>query len=80
MLCTTCFLKIGPLPKQKGEVKWFSPRKRYGFIVTNDGEDVFVHQQQILNKAGKHPHEGQGVRFHVHQTPKGPEALNVELM
>jgi CspA family cold shock protein len=76
----TCFLKAGPLPKQKGEVKWFDPRKRYGFIVTEEGEDVFVHQHQILGSDAAKPHEGQMVRFHVQQSSKGPEALNVELL
>lgn len=80
MLCMTCFLKAGPVRKQQGEVKWFNARKRYGFIVTREGEDVFVHQHQILGGKGRNLHEGQTVRFHVQRSPKGPEALNVELM
>ena len=80
VVCMTCFLKAGPLPKQQGEVKWFNPRKRYGFIVTQEGRDVFVHQQQILEGHGNEPHEGQAVRFHLHHSVKGPEALNVELI
>jgi CspA family cold shock protein len=80
MLCMTCFLKAGPLPKQEGEVKWFNPRKRYGFIVTEEGQDIFVHQQQILARKGNEPHEGQTVRFHLQHSPKGPEAVNVELV
>jgi hypothetical protein len=39
--CMRCFLKAGPLPKQCGEVKWFSPRKGYGFITTVEENDVF---------------------------------------
>jgi CspA family cold shock protein len=78
VLCMTCFLKTGPWPKRRGEVKWFNPHKRYGFIVSEEGQDVFVHEQQIL--AGRDPTEGQGVKFHLHYSPKGPEALNVELI
>ncbi len=37
VLCPTCFMKNGPLPKQRGKVKWFSSRKRYGFIVAGEG-------------------------------------------
>ena len=34
VLCPNCFLKKGPLPKERGKVKWFNPHKHYGFIVT----------------------------------------------
>ena len=80
VLCPTCFLKAGPLPKQQGEVKWFSRHKHYGFIVTQDGDEVFFHEQQLLTSTGCQPEEGQLVRFHVHYPRKGPEALNVELV
>jgi CspA family cold shock protein len=76
----TCFLKTGPLPKQKGEVKWFDPRRRYGFIVTKEGHDVFVHENQLLGSVGSRPREGQKVRFHVQRSSEGREALNVELL
>lgn len=77
--CMTCFLKTGPLPKQLGEVKWFNPRKRYGFIANQEGKDIFLHQQQILEDADSNPGEGQTVRFHLRYSEKGPEAVNVEL-
>ncbi len=80
VLCMTCFLKTGPLPKQQGEVKWFNSRKRYGFIASKDGDDVFLHQTQILEGQQNAPDEGQKVRFHVYRSPKGPEALNVEFV
>jgi CspA family cold shock protein len=77
-LCTTCFMKVGPLPKQHGQVKWFDPRKHYGFITAEEGE-VFFHQRQIIEGSGEGAHEGQEARFHVRYSAKGPEALNVEL-
>ena len=80
LLCPTCFLTDGPLPKQRGRVKWFNPRKRFGFIVTEDGEEVFFHGDQLLEDNGQVPREGQTVRFHLHYPPKGPAALNVELV
>ena len=30
-----------------GRVKWFSDQKGYGFISTDEGEDVFVHHSNI---------------------------------
>jgi CspA family cold shock protein len=80
LLCPTCFLTEGPLPKQRGEVKWYNARKRYGFIVSEEGEEVFFHQQQVFNEDEARPASGQPVRFHIHYPIKGPEALNVELL
>jgi len=79
VLCPTCFLEAGPLPKERGEVKWFSSRKHYGFITTEDDEDVFFHQEQILERTEVPPKKGQSARFHLRQAPKGLEALNVEV-
>ena len=78
VLCTTCFLKGGPLPKQQGRVKWFSSHKHYGFIVTGKGEEVFFHQHQLLD--GSEVRKGKTALFHVRYSVKGPEALNVELV
>lgn len=80
LLCPTCFLTQGPLPKQRGEIKWFNPRKHYGFIVSEEGEDVFFHEEQLLGHVSRGPEQGQPVRFHLHYPIKGPEALNVELI
>jgi CspA family cold shock protein len=80
MLCPTCFMKVGPLPKQRGVVKWFNPNKRYGFISIEKDEDVFFHQRQVVYNDEEGTHEGQIARFHMRYAEKGPEALNVELL
>jgi CspA family cold shock protein len=80
VLCPTCFLRKGPQPKERGQVKWFSPRKHYGFIVSEEGQELFFHERQVLAESGGEPHGGQPVRFHVHHALKGPEALNVEVL
>jgi CspA family cold shock protein len=72
-------LEAGPLPKERGEVKWFSSRKHYGFITIEEDEDVFFHQQQVLDDPEVTPQKGQLARFHMRHSPKGPEALNVEV-
>ena len=80
IVCPTCFKADGPLPKQGGEVKWFSPRKHYGFIIANQGAEIFFHQRQIMEDDCRKARQGRKVKFHVHDTAKGPEALNVELV
>jgi CspA family cold shock protein len=75
-----CYFKSGPLPKERGEVKWFSERKRYGFLVGERGQEVFFHRDQLLSTNGHGPLQGQEARFHVRYSGKGPEALNVELV
>jgi CspA family cold shock protein len=73
-------MKVGPLPKQRGVVKWFNPHKHYGFISVEEGKDVFFHQRQIVKNEENKTHEGQVARFHMRYAEKGPEALNVELL
>jgi CspA family cold shock protein len=80
VLCPTCFLTRGPQPKQRGQVKWFNADKHYGFIISDTGEEVFFHQEQLLEKTPRRLQGGQKVRFHLHYPVKGPEALNVELI
>ena len=78
--CPTCFVARGPLPKVQGFVKWFNPRKHYGFLVTDDGIEVFVHQRQLVDDDPGMLRAGSQVRFHLHHPAKGPEALNVEVV
>jgi cold shock CspA family protein len=64
-LCARCFRRKGPVPKQRGTVKWFERRKRYGFIVGEQGEDVFVHQNVLYEANGSRPREAQAALYNV---------------
>jgi CspA family cold shock protein len=61
----------------EGKVKWFNPRKGYGFIGTPDGRDVFVHYSSIASEGFKTLDEGDTVLFDVIEGEKGLRATNV---
>jgi len=61
----------------KGTVKWFNATKGYGFITSEDGNDVFVHFSAIQMEGFKTLEEGQTVSFEVVEGDKGPQAANV---
>jgi CspA family cold shock protein len=61
----------------QGKVKWFNGQKGYGFITTDEGEDVFVHYSAIGGSGFRTLEQGQRVSFEVTQGPKGLQAANV---
>jgi cold shock protein len=63
-----------------GTVKWFSDAKGYGFIATDEGNDLFVHFSAINGSGRKTLFEGQQVQFQVAQGPKGPQADDVNIV
>ena len=60
-----------------GTVKWFNDSKGYGFIESDEGQDVFVHHSEIQAEGFKSLSEGEAVEFEVTQGEKGPKAVNV---
>lgn len=61
----------------EGKVKWFNPRKGYGFISDEQGRDIFVHYANISSEGYKTLNEGQTVSFDIVEGEKGLRAENV---
>lgn len=61
-----------------GTVKWFNSEKGYGFITTEEGQDIFVHYSAINVDGFKTLNEGDQVQFEVTEGDRGPQASNVE--
>ena len=57
-----------------GSVKWFNDAKGFGFITTDDNEDVFIHHSEIQGEGFKTLEEDQRVEFTVGETAKGLQA------
>jgi CspA family cold shock protein len=63
--------------RTSGNVKWFNDAKGFGFITTENGDDVFVHFSAIQGGGFRSLAEGAAVELDVTQGPKGLQAANV---
>ena len=63
--------------REIGTVKWFNVSKGFGFIVREDGEEIFVHFRSIRGEGRRSLRDGQSVSFVVTQSDKGPQAEDV---
>ncbi|MGB4775339.1 MAG: cold-shock protein [Daejeonella sp.] len=59
-----------------GKVKWFNTQKGYGFIVQEDGKEVFVHFKDV--EGGGSLRDNDDVEFEVAEGRKGLQAINVK--
>lgn len=61
-----------------GIVKFFNQSKAFGFITPDDGgKDIFVHQSGITSGQLS---DGSKVQFDTESSPKGLNAVNVEVI
>ena len=65
------------MEKSVGTVKWFDNAKGFGFIVNDEGEDVFVHYRSIEGDGYKTLAEGQQVEYLQTKSEKGWQAAEV---
>jgi CspA family cold shock protein len=65
---------------QSGTVKNWDNSRGYGFITSEDDEDLFVHLSDLhVSIRNKRLFEGQKVKFDIRRDMKGDRAVNVRL-
>jgi len=62
---------------ESGTVKWYNPKKGFGFIETDKGVQYFVHYSSLTNK--KKLDKDDEVSFEISNGEKGLKAINVEV-
>lgn len=60
-----------------GTVRWFNNDKGYGFIDTEEVQDIFVHYRSVQVEGFKTLREKQKVEFTMVQSQKGAAAMEV---
>ena len=61
-----------------GTVKWFNPTKGFGFIVQENGPDVFVGLGEVQTAGLTTLEENQKVDFEITEGPMGPQATSIK--
>jgi cold shock protein len=64
----------------KGTVKWFDPKKGFGFIVNEQGQDVFVHYTSLDGEGFRCLRNGQVVEYEQFDSGKGLQGRKVEIL
>ncbi len=75
-LCPACRLLAPPVGRGRGVVKFYNARKGWGFIVPTEGKEIYVHRSGLAGVDSVR--EGDLVEFAVIDTPRGPQAVEVQ--
>ena len=62
-----------------GKVKWFDAERGFGFIASDEGDEVFLHASALPAGIAA-PKPGTKVDFGVADGRRGPQALSVKLL
>ena len=61
----------------EGQIKWYSEKKGYGFIETDNEDDIFVHSSGIKDHGFFVLQKLDRVSFEIKETTRGRQAVNV---
>jgi CspA family cold shock protein len=61
----------------EGSVKWFDPKKGFGFIVGPEGQDIFAHFSRIAGEGFRVLKDGSRVVYDAERGEKGWSATRV---
>lgn len=61
----------------EGTVKWFDPKKGFGFIMGPDGQDIFAHFTKIEGDGFRVLSDGALVRYSAEKSEKGWNASKI---
>lgn len=64
----------------KGKVKKLIRERGFGFIADTDGREVFFHQSSLAGTTFDALTGDEEVEFEVEDSPKGPRAVNVNIL
>ena len=62
----------------EGRIKWYNESKGYGFIITEEFGDVYVHRSGVDDHGYFGLQKDDPVTFEIKETPKGKQAINLK--
>jgi CspA family cold shock protein len=77
--CPGCRALATLLVRRHGVVRWYDPRRGYGFVRDDAGTDLFVHVSQLRQAGLSRLRRGQPLDFEVEEGQHGPQAVHLAL-
>jgi len=76
--CPGCRRLLPTGQRERGLVKWYNSRKRFGFIVRTSGNELFAHGSALKGTRTLNP--GDLVEFDVQESERGEAACEIILL
>src|SRR5262249_7185435 len=70
---------VGAGEEVEGQVKWYDPKKGFGFVAVDGSKDVFIHRSVLAREGINELAEGQRIHMKVVPGAKGLEAIGLPI-